>query len=176
MEVLLRSALVQDLIREGKIPELRELMKRSRETGMQTFDQSLFDLYEAGKIGEDEALRLLLVGQCELGILGELDLAFDQHRLAGAAVSRLAAEGPRPGALAPAPGGAAHGRRRVNHRAATNRALEAHNTSLTATSRVCNCVHLSKSLLCYTGIYLGCSYRCMTQQFLHNTNVRPALQ
>ena len=57
VEVLLRSALVQDLIREGKIPELRELMKRSRETGMQTFDQSLFDLYETGRIGEDEALR-----------------------------------------------------------------------------------------------------------------------
>ena len=57
VEVLLRSALVQDLIREGKIPELRELMKRSRESGMQTFDQSLFELYEAGRIGEDEALR-----------------------------------------------------------------------------------------------------------------------
>ncbi len=57
VEVLLRSALVQDLIREGKIPELRELMKRSRETGMQTFDQSLFDLYETGRIGEDDALR-----------------------------------------------------------------------------------------------------------------------
>jgi len=57
VEVLLRSALVQDLIRDGKIPELRELMKRSRETGMQTFDQSLFDLYEAGRIDEDEALR-----------------------------------------------------------------------------------------------------------------------
>ena len=57
VEVLLRSALVQDLIRDGKIPELRELMKRSRETGVQTFDQSLFDLYEAGRIDEDEALR-----------------------------------------------------------------------------------------------------------------------
>ncbi len=57
VEVLLRSALVQDLIREGKIPELRELMRRSRETGMQTFDQSLFDLHETGRIGEDEALR-----------------------------------------------------------------------------------------------------------------------
>ncbi len=57
VEVLLRSALVQDLIREGKIPELKDLMKRSREVGMQTFDQSLFDLYEAGRVSEEDALR-----------------------------------------------------------------------------------------------------------------------
>ena len=57
VEVLLASPLISDLIFKGEIHEMKEIMKKSRELGMQTFDQALFDLYEAGKIGHEDALR-----------------------------------------------------------------------------------------------------------------------
>jgi twitching motility protein PilU len=57
VEVMLNSPLISELIFKGDVHELKEIMKRSRELGMQTFDQSLFDLYEAGKIGYEDALR-----------------------------------------------------------------------------------------------------------------------
>ena len=57
VEVMLNSPLVSDLIFKGNVGEIKELMKRSRELGMQTFDQSLFDLYEAGLITYEDALR-----------------------------------------------------------------------------------------------------------------------
>jgi twitching motility protein PilU len=57
VEILLNSPLVSDLIFKGEVAELKELMKRSRELGMQTFDQSLFELYEEGVISAEDALR-----------------------------------------------------------------------------------------------------------------------
>ena len=57
VEVMLNSPLIADLIFKGNIPEIKEIMKRSREIGMQTFDQALFDLYEAGRITYEDALR-----------------------------------------------------------------------------------------------------------------------
>jgi twitching motility protein PilU len=57
IEILLNSPLISDLIFQGKVHEIKELMKKSRELGMQTFDQSLFDLYEAGRISYEDALR-----------------------------------------------------------------------------------------------------------------------
>ena len=57
VEVLLNSPLISDLIFKGDIHEIKEIMKKSREIGMQTFDQALFDLYEAGRIGYEDALR-----------------------------------------------------------------------------------------------------------------------
>ena len=57
VEVMLNSPLISDLIFKGNVGEIKELMKRSRELGMQTFDQSLFDLYEAGLITYEDALR-----------------------------------------------------------------------------------------------------------------------
>jgi twitching motility protein PilU len=57
VEILLNSPLISDLIFKGDITEIKELMKRSRELGMQTFDQALFDLYEAGKVTYEDALR-----------------------------------------------------------------------------------------------------------------------
>jgi twitching motility protein PilU len=57
VEVLLNSPLISDLIFKGDIHEIKEIMKKSRELGMQTFDQALFDLYEAGKISYEDALR-----------------------------------------------------------------------------------------------------------------------
>jgi len=57
VEILLNSPLVADLIFQGKVGELKDLMRRSRELGMQTFDQALFDLYEANLVTYEDALR-----------------------------------------------------------------------------------------------------------------------
>jgi twitching motility protein PilU len=57
VELLLNSPLVADLVFKGEVSELKELMKRSREQGMQTFDQALFDLYEANLVTFEDALR-----------------------------------------------------------------------------------------------------------------------
>jgi twitching motility protein PilU len=57
VEVLINTPLVTDMIMEGNIPGLKELMAKSGEAGMQTFDQSLFMLHEADLISYDEALR-----------------------------------------------------------------------------------------------------------------------
>ncbi len=57
IEVLLNSPLIQDLIFKGEVHEIKEVMKRSREIGMQTFDQALFDLYEGDQISYEDALR-----------------------------------------------------------------------------------------------------------------------
>jgi len=57
VEVLLNSATIASLIQRGEVLEVKEAMKKSREMGMQTFDQSLFDLYEAGSISYQDALR-----------------------------------------------------------------------------------------------------------------------
>ena len=56
VEVMLNTPLVSELVLKGEIHELKEIMSKSRELGMQTFDQSLFDLLEAGKITYDDAI------------------------------------------------------------------------------------------------------------------------
>ncbi|WP_432454345.1 MULTISPECIES: PilT/PilU family type 4a pilus ATPase [unclassified Agarivorans] len=55
-EILLNTPLAADIIRKGDMHKLKDLMNRSREQGMLTFDQSLFDLYESGVIGYAEAI------------------------------------------------------------------------------------------------------------------------
>ena len=57
VEVLLNSPLISDLIFKGEVPGIKEVMKRSREQGMVTFDQSLFDLHEREEITYEDALR-----------------------------------------------------------------------------------------------------------------------
>jgi twitching motility protein PilU len=57
VEILLNSSTVADLVRKGEVPEVKEIMKKSREMGMQTFDQALFDLYESRTISYQDALR-----------------------------------------------------------------------------------------------------------------------
>ena len=57
IEVLLNSPLISDLVRKGEVHEIKGIMQRSNELGMKTFDQALFDLYEADLITYDEALR-----------------------------------------------------------------------------------------------------------------------
>ena len=57
IEILLNSPLIKDLILKGELAEIKPIMTKSREIGMQTFDQALFDLYEADEITYDDALR-----------------------------------------------------------------------------------------------------------------------
>jgi len=57
VEIMLNSPLIADLIFKGQVQEIKEIMKKSRELGMQTFDQHLFDLYEEGKISYEDGLR-----------------------------------------------------------------------------------------------------------------------
>ncbi len=57
IEILLNSPLIADLIFKGEVHAIKEAMKQSKELGMQTFDMHLFDLYEAGIISMEEALK-----------------------------------------------------------------------------------------------------------------------
>ncbi len=57
IEVMLNSPLISDLIFKGNVHEIKEIMKKSRELGMQTFDMALFELYENGLISYEDALR-----------------------------------------------------------------------------------------------------------------------
>ena len=57
VEIMLNSPYISDLVFRNQVHEIKEVMKKSRELGMQTFDQSLFDLFEADKITYEDALR-----------------------------------------------------------------------------------------------------------------------
>jgi twitching motility protein PilU len=57
VEILLNSPLIADLIFKGEVGTIKDVMKKSREIGMQTFDQALFDLHETGLITYEDALR-----------------------------------------------------------------------------------------------------------------------
>jgi twitching motility protein PilU len=57
MEVMLNSPLISDLIFKGEVGQIKEIMAKSTRLGMQTFDQSLFALYEDGMISYEEAMR-----------------------------------------------------------------------------------------------------------------------
>jgi twitching motility protein PilU len=57
VEIMLNSPLIQDLIFKGEVHEIKAIMAKSRELGMQTFDQHLFELYENGSISYEDALR-----------------------------------------------------------------------------------------------------------------------
>ena len=57
VEIMLNTPLISDLIFKGEVHEIKQIMAKSRELGMQTFDQHLFDLYDGGEIGYEDALR-----------------------------------------------------------------------------------------------------------------------
>jgi twitching motility protein PilU len=57
VEIMLNSPLISDLIFKGDVHEIKQIMAKSRELGMQTFDQHLFILYDAGQISYEDALR-----------------------------------------------------------------------------------------------------------------------
>ena len=54
---MLNTPLISDLIFKGEVSEIKEIMKKSRNLGMQTFDQALFDAFEANAITYEDALR-----------------------------------------------------------------------------------------------------------------------
>src|SRR5690606_13129537 len=83
VEVLIGTPLVQDKIREGAIHELKEIMKRSREQGMRTFDQHLFELYKAGQITYEDALRYADSAN-EVRLMAKLSADDAQERLESA--------------------------------------------------------------------------------------------
>jgi len=91
IEILINTPLVGDLIRKGEVHKLKELMTRSTELGMQTFDQALFTLYDEGAITYEDAmahadskndLRLLIKLQSETDP-GYLSNAADDLQVAG---------------------------------------------------------------------------------------------
>ena len=57
VEIMLNTPLISDLIFKGEVHEIKQIMAKSRELGMQTFDQHLFELYDTGLIGYEDALR-----------------------------------------------------------------------------------------------------------------------
>lgn len=57
MEIMLRSPLISDLIYKGEVAKIKEVMAKSNRLGMKTFDQDLYDLYEAHKISYEDAMR-----------------------------------------------------------------------------------------------------------------------
>ncbi len=57
VEVMINSPLIAEKVLNGEVGDIKDVMKKSRELGMQTFDQALFDLFEAGRISYEEALR-----------------------------------------------------------------------------------------------------------------------
>ena len=57
VEIMLNTPLISDLIFKGEVSEIKEIMKKSRNLGMQTFDQALFDAFEAKAITYEDALR-----------------------------------------------------------------------------------------------------------------------
>jgi twitching motility protein PilU len=89
VEILINTPLAKDYIRKGEVHKLKELMKDSREQGMQTFDQALYDLYMAGKISYEDALnsadsrnevRLMIkLGAENAGISGKNDMMLTEQ-------------------------------------------------------------------------------------------------
>lgn len=72
IEIMLNTPLISDLIFKGEVHDIKEIMKKSRELGMQTFDQALFDLYEGGMISYEDAMR-------NADSMNELRLAIKLH-------------------------------------------------------------------------------------------------
>jgi len=94
VEILLNTPLVSDMIFKGEVGEIKELMKRSRELGMQTFDQALFDLYESNAITYEDALRNAdSVNDLRLQIKLKSQRARNQDLAAG--TEHLTIDGPR---------------------------------------------------------------------------------
>ena len=84
IEIMLNSPLIADLILKGEVHEIKAIMGKSNELGMKTFDQALFDLYEADKITFEDALRNAdSMNELRLRIKLEGKAAKDSDKLAG---------------------------------------------------------------------------------------------
>lgn len=76
LEVMLNQGLVKELILEGKITKIREIMEANQNLGMRTFDQSLIELFHRGIITEDVALS-------QSDMPGDMKIRLQQARLGG---------------------------------------------------------------------------------------------
>lgn len=103
IEILLNSPLISDLILKGDIHEIKDIMARSNELGMKTFDQALFDLYEADRITYEDALRAAdSMNELRLKIKLEGKASKGRDKLAGLdhlSLEETAAEDPQAGLL-----------------------------------------------------------------------------
>lgn len=103
IEILLNSPLISDLILKGDIHEIKDIMARSNELGMKTFDQALFDLYEADRINYEDALRAAdSMNELRLKIKLEGKASKGRDKLAGLdhlSLEETAAEDPQAGLL-----------------------------------------------------------------------------
>lgn len=93
VEVLMNSPYISDLIRRGRVDEIPDVMAKGGVSGMQTFDQALFELFQQGLISKDEALR-----QCD----SRRDLEWRMN-FSGELVMPEEAETPPPSELSPLP-------------------------------------------------------------------------
>jgi len=81
---MLNSPLIADLIFKGEVHQIKEVMSKSRELGMQTFDQALFDLHESGAISYEDALKNAdSVNDLRLKIKLESQLSKDRDVMSG---------------------------------------------------------------------------------------------
>lgn len=103
IEILLNSPLISDLILKGDIHEIKDIMAKSNELGMKTFDQALFDLYEADRINYEDALRAAdSMNELRLKIKLEGKANKGRDKLAGLdhlSLEETAAEDPQAGLL-----------------------------------------------------------------------------
>ena len=84
VEIMINSPLIADLIFKGEVNQIKGVMAQSRELGMETFDGALFTLYEAGKIGYEEALKNAdSVNDLRLRIKLESKLSGDRDVMSG---------------------------------------------------------------------------------------------
>jgi len=56
IEILINTPLISDLIKKGEVSEIKEVMSKSRESGMKTFDQAIYELYTEGLVSYDNAI------------------------------------------------------------------------------------------------------------------------
>jgi twitching motility protein PilU len=100
MEVLINTPLMADLIYKGDVSGMKELIKNSTEQGMQTFDQSLFNLFESGLITYQDALRNAdSINDLRLRIKLESKLAQNRDLLAGTEALAIDAAADEPGMM-----------------------------------------------------------------------------
>jgi len=100
IEVMLSSPLIADFILKGEIHEIKEIMSKSNELGMKTFDQALFDLYENDLINYEDALRNAdSMNELRLRIKLEGKMAKEEDKLGGLEHLELEAEKEKSGML-----------------------------------------------------------------------------
>jgi twitching motility protein PilU len=85
-EVLLNSPRIAELIKEGNISEMKEIMEKSETIGMQTFDSALYNLYKSGKISREDALKN---ADSENNLRLKIDLGDDGGSQGGSSISGI---------------------------------------------------------------------------------------